>query len=515
MQFPGEVLILEADPARRVALETILNFLGLKTQAGDVTDCLSYFDSNPTAVTVGILGSGPLPAEALLRDHPDTAFIAAGPGIVGARGQEAVNFMGCLDANPDYDRIVTLLHFCQSYISMRRLTDKSGTGAARLIKMLVGQGPAITAVRRLIEQVAQTEANVLILGESGTGKEVVARAVHELSPRGRKPFVPVNCGAIPGELLESELFGHEKGAFTGAFTSREGRFEMAAGGTLFLDEIGDMPLPMQVKLLRVLQERTFSRVGSNKQLTADVRIVAATHQNLEQMVADGSFREDLYYRLNVFPIETPPLRARPDDIPLLTQELVNRHSSRSRTTVRFTQAAMLQLMQNEWKGNVRELSNLVERLLILHPNEIVDLGDLPPKYRGAAPQDDPAAERSALLDKFSAPDETEDESEDDPENAVRGLEGADDNRPIRLPPLPIIEGEQDMARAFAPTLEPHGIVLKDMIAKIEINMIRQALQQSGGTVAKAAEILGLRRTTLVEKMKKYGINGDSEHPRPV
>ncbi|VAX06626.1 Flagellar regulatory protein FleQ, partial [hydrothermal vent metagenome] len=187
---------------------------------------------------------------------------------------------------------------------------------------MVGSSSSISKVKKLMEQVADSEATVLILGESGTGKEVVAQNLHNLSNRGDKNFVPVNCGAIPSELLESELFGHEKGAFTGAITARQGRFEMAEGGTLFLDEIGDMSLPMQVKLLRVLQERTFERVGSNKTIHANVRILAATHRELENNIRDGKFREDLFYRLNVFPIEIPPLRDRLEDIPLLVNELI-------------------------------------------------------------------------------------------------------------------------------------------------------------------------------------------------
>jgi Response regulator containing CheY-like receiver, AAA-type ATPase, and DNA-binding domains len=202
----------------------------------------------------------------------------------------------------------------------------------------------------------------LILGESGTGKEVVARNVHFLSERKDGPFIPVNCGAIPGELLESELFGHEKGAFTGAISARKGRFELAEGGTLFLDEIGDMPLQMQVKLLRVLQERTFERVGGNKPLQCNVRIIAATHRNLETMISEDKFREDLYYRLNVFPIDSPALRQRKDDIPLLLQELNSRIQGDGVEGVRFTEQAIASLMEHEWAGNVRELSNLVERL---------------------------------------------------------------------------------------------------------------------------------------------------------
>ncbi len=507
MQFSGDLLILEQNGDKRQTLETIFNFLGLNCQSGEVADCLSFFESDAAKVDVCVVGDtdGKAAGGDLMTGHPNTAFIVCDENDKTDYGKHA-NFMGRIGQEPDYDSIVSLLHYCQSFNTMRRLSGKSGAGAARLIKMLVGQGPAITKVRRLIEQVAVTDANVLILGESGTGKEVVARAIHELSSRSKKPFVPVNCGAIPGELLESELFGHEKGAFTGAFAAHEGRFEMAAGGTLFLDEIGDMPLQMQVKLLRVLQERKFERVGSNKQINADVRIVAATHQNLEKMVEEGTFREDLFYRLNVFPIDTPPLRKRADDIPLLVQELVNRHSKDTHAQIRFTQAAMLQLMQDESKGNERELGNLVERLLILHPNEIVDVGDLPPKYRGEIKEDDPVSERQALLDSFSnlpLPGESEEEE-------FASMEfGDDDSKPIKLPPLPVIEGEDEMAKAFLPTLSADGVNLKDMVSNIEISMIRQALQQSNGVVAKASDILGLRRTTLVEKMKKYGISAQN------
>ena len=220
---------------------------------------------------------------------------------------------------------------------------------------LVGETEAVKDVRFLIEQVAKTDANVLILGESGTGKEVVARNVHLLSKRINGPFVPVNCGAIPAELLESELFGHEKGAFTGAISARKGRFELAQGGTLFLDEIGDMPLQMQVKLLRVLQERSYERVGGTKAIQADVRVIAATHRNLETMIEEGSFREDLYYRLNVFPIENPSLSERADDIPLLLKELMRRVNDQTGSTAKFTERAVESLKEHAWPGNIRRL----------------------------------------------------------------------------------------------------------------------------------------------------------------
>ena len=293
------------------------------------------------------------------------------------------------------------------------------------------------------------------------------------------------------------------------------RFELAEGGTLFLDEIGDMPFAMQVKLLRVLQERKFTRVGSNKIINANVRVIAATHQNLETMVEEKRFRQDLFYRLNVFPIETPPLRERTDDIPILIQELVNRHGKEQHTTIRFTQRAMLTLMQDEWKGNVRELSNLVERLLILHPNEVIDISDLPAKYRGDQIQDDPVAEREALLEAFTCTDEFDSVDDNFDMDFDESLVASDldseqaAQKRAELPDLPVIRDEEDMAQAFIPRLSSDGVNLKDMIMDIEISMIKQALEQTNGVVAKAAETLGLRRTTLIEKMKKYGISAQA------
>ena len=226
--------------------------------------------------------------------------------------------LGVLPARLGYQDVLGALHEAELFQSYDKPLRKEYS--SHLFRTLVGSSRGIHYVRKLIRQVAISEASVLILGESGTGKEVVARNVHYYSKRRHQPFVPVNCGAIPPDLLESELFGHEKGAFTGAYSTRQGRFELAEGGTLFLDEIGDMPLAMQVKLLRVLQEHTFERVGSNASMQADVRIVAATHQNLEHLVNEGKFRMDLYYRLNVFPIEMPPLRDRVEDIPMLRSE---------------------------------------------------------------------------------------------------------------------------------------------------------------------------------------------------
>ena len=342
-----------------------------------------------------------------------------------------------------------------------------------LFRSLVGISKGVARVRQLIEQVADTEANVLILGDSGTGKEVVARNLHYHSNRSDKPFVPVNCGAIPPDLLESELFGHEKGAFTGAISARQGRFELANGGTLFLDEIGDMPLPMQVKLLRVIQERVFERVGSNKSIKADVRIIAATHRNLESEISEGRFREDLFYRLNVFPIDMPSLAERVEDIPLLLEELIVRMETNKRGSVRITPAAISALQQYSWPGNVRELSNLVERLLIMFPNGLVDLQDLPEKYRQGI--DVPATVAISV---------TANENPEIQQRAVSHIV----NQAINQDVLPA-----------------EGIDLKAHLLNLESSLIKQALDDANGVVAHAAQRLNMRRTTLVEKMRKYGL----------
>lgn len=359
-----------------------------------------------------------------------------------------------------YADLSDVLHRAQVY----RLGNKKGGGInLDLFRSLVGNSRSIVEVRKLIEQVADSDATVLILGESGTGKEVVARNLHYHSARRDKPFVPINCGAIPGELLESELFGHEKGAFTGALNARRGRFELAEGGTLFLDEIGDMPMAMQVKLLRVLQERTYERVGSNKVMTADVRVVAATHQNLEELIKEGKFREDLFYRLNVFPIEMPPLRDRIDDVPLLVNELIARMEHEKRGSVRFTPACMIALCQYRWPGNVRELSNLLERMVIMYPYGIVDVSDLPAKFRPGRTKGD-------------------------------------------TPPVAIDQHFVPSTEIPSSRLPRDGLDLKEHISSVECQLIQQALDEADGVVAHAAKRLKMRRTTLVEKLRKYGLH---------
>ena len=353
-----------------------------------------------------------------------------------------------------------------------------------------GASKAMRAVHRLIEQVAPFDTNVLILGESGTGKEMVARHIHELSGRAAHPFVPVNCGAIPADLLESELFGHEKGAFTGALSTRLGRFEFAEGGTLFLDEIGDMSLQMQVKLLRVLQERSFERVGSNKTIRCNVRIIAATHRDLDAAIIAGRFREDLYYRLNVFPLQMPPLRERLDDLPVLIEHLVQRQGHSAGRAMRLDQGAMNCLARNRWPGNVRELANLLERLAILFPAQTITAADLPDRYRGSAARG-MAGQRGAhrctgqslLVDAVNC----------------RGTGELECRLQER-------ESDAVVYEMMDAELPRGGIDLKDHLSAIEIGLIRKALEEADGTVAGAARLLRMRRTTLVEKLRKYRLS---------
>ena len=395
----------------------------------------------------------------------------------------------------------------------------------QLARHLVGSSAAIESVRRLVAQVAPSEASVLILGESGTGKEVIAQGIHRGSRRAEGPFVPVNCGAIPGELLESELFGHEKGAFTGAISTRQGRFELAAGGTLFLDEIGDMPLPMQVKLLRVLQERRFERVGSNRTQRCDVRVIAATHQDLERRVEAGDFRTDLFYRLNVFPIDVPPLRERVEDIPALVRRFVELMQGEGRGSVAIGDQAMACLMAYRWPGNVRELSNLVERLAILYPEAPVAARDLPPKF---APQGPRIPRRGGpAVDGDPAPGQALATSAEAPGGAASAAEPYTETHPepyTQTHPDPHTQADSrqvspvsgadahthtdphtDPHALLTPVLPQRGIDLKAHLADLERAFMLQALKQSDWVVARAAKLLNLQRTTLVEKMRKYDL----------
>jgi sigma-54 specific flagellar transcriptional regulator A len=471
------VLMIETDPRWREHVRNVLEYQDYNVEAiASLAElrALSTWPEGLSAVLIGLCGSEEACVDVLNhvreRDKNIPVLLMVEKNRQGALVQEIAGEVNAVLELPL--RQGQLVGVLQTLRGNQPATP--GAGARRsleLFRSLVGDSPGISRVRRMIEQVAGSDANVLVLGESGTGKEVVARKLHYFSARRDKPFVPINCGAIPSELLESELFGHEKGAFTGAISARQGRFEMAEGGTLFLDEIGDMSLHMQVKLLRVLQERVFERVGSNRSIHTDVRIIAATHRNLEELIREGKFREDLFYRLNVFPIDMPPLRDRREDVPLLVEELTLRFRNEKRVSVKLTQAALDALSQYAWPGNVRELANLVERLAILLPNGTVDVHDLPEKYTANARLPLPRAVEA------SAP------------AAVAEVTA----HPISLPRLP-----------------REGLDIKEHLNNLEYTLIKQALDEAGGVVAHAAERLRLRRTTLVEKLRKYGLSRADE-----
>ena len=312
---------------------------------------------------------------------------------------------------------------------------------------IVGTSPALRDVLEIVTKVADTDSTVLITGESGTGKELIARAIHYNSRRADQRLITVNCGAIPEELLESELFGHVRGAFTNAVSSREGRFALANGGTIFLDEIGDMSPNLQVKLLRVLQDRTFEPVGSSKSVTVNVRVIAATNQNLEAAIRESRFREDLYYRLNVIPLEVPPLRERHEDIPMLAQYFLDVMNQERGTKIdSISDEAMARLCTYEWPGNVRELENLMERLTVLRGEGEIRVADLPAAFH---------------------------------RNSV-----------------PVLR---------VPQVSSGGIAFRDVVDRFETDLILQALEQTHWNKNKAAQLLGLNRTTLIEKIKKKGL----------
>ncbi|MBU3652869.1 MAG: sigma-54-dependent Fis family transcriptional regulator [Limnohabitans sp.] len=354
----------------------------------------------------------------------------------------------------------------------------------------IGGSACAQTLRDMLATIARSPSTVLITGESGTGKELLARSLHEQSDRAGNLFVPINCAAIPRELLESELFGHRKGAFTGAVADRVGRFELAHGGTIFLDEIGDMPMDMQVKLLRVLQERTVDPVGSTKQIPVDVRVIAATHRDLEKEIDQGRFREDLYYRLNVLPIETPALRERPDDVEDLLHHFARMFAAPGKSPIRFDPVFIQALQRYDWPGNVRELSNLVDRFSTLYAGQQVDFMGIPrgflPKGLAAIQLDMRGSEPVVATQSLTPPDEVLAEMAFEPTREETNVEDI----------IMLAQGGLDV-------LPPEGISLKDKLAEIERSMIEQALQRAQGNVSRTAKLLNLQRTTLIEKINKY------------
>ncbi len=421
-----------------------------RDRAADIGRRLRFLDYEPIIVDAASADVDGI-AAVLGAGSPDDALDAA--AIELRRRHPGLPFLCLTDAEAPRGGPNWRLELPLKKSQLERLLSRAVryTGKERRHR-ITGTSHPIRRVRRLIEEVADFDTTVLVTGQSGTGKELVARTVHELSERADRPFVPINCGAIPADLLESELFGHEKGAFTGAVSTRKGRFELADGGTLFLDEIGEMSLDMQVKLLRVLQERSYVRVGSNELRQCDVRIVAATHVDLPEAVGNGEFREDLFYRLNVFPIEMPPLYKRMSDLPQLLDELLIAQTGSAEGELRVSPEAITVLARYPWPGNIRELSNLVERLAILKPDGLITVEDLPPKYRANAAS------------------------------------------PLAADVTPVAEA----MRMTDANLKAH-------LQTIEQDLIDQAMEASDGVVAKAARLLSMRRTTLVEKIGKYQV----------
>jgi DNA-binding NtrC family response regulator len=392
---------------------------------------------------------GSVVMDAALDRYPDiVAIVVTGYGTV----KDAVEAIkrGAWDFVSKPFQIDELLHALDSALEQRRLKSENAYLRAQLderyrFEGLIGKSPAMKRLFQLLETVAATNSTILITGETGTGKEVVARAIHHNSPRKTHRYVALNCSAIPETLLEAEIFGHVRGAFTGAVGNRQGRLEQAHKGTLFLDEVGTMSPGLQMKLLRVLQEREFERVGDSNTIKVDVRVIAATNSDLTRMVAEGQFREDLYYRLNVIPVQIPPLRERRDDIPLLIQHFLDKFREGGGAAVTVSQEAMRRLMSYAWPGNVRQLENATERAMAFGGSRgQIEAADLPPEIAGAEP---PSVNASVAL----------------PED---------------------------------------GLDLDALVANIERELIHRSLERTGGNKGQAAKLLNLKRTTLVEKLKR-------------
>ncbi len=446
-----KVLIVDENESRSAALASTLSSTYDISVVGDGESALSVIKKGEIAI---VLTEASLPGmdsigliEKLSQLNPKTVVIvtAGDPTVeraVAATKAGAFNYVKTPAAKEVIE--LTVRRAAQLY---EQLASK-GSGPASF-QNIVGESASIKDIFTLIERVADSDSSILVLGESGTGKELIAKTIHYNSNRVDEPFVPVNCGAIPSELLESELFGHEKGAFTGAVSSRPGRFERAHGGTIFLDEIGELAFPLQVKLLRVLQEREFERVGGNKTIQVDVRIVAATNRDLEECVRNRTFREDLYYRLNVIPVHVPALRERRDDIPLLANYFLKKLCARKvREITGISDKAMKLFVDYPWPGNIRELENIIERIVILKPDEgHVSIEDVPEK--------------------------------------ISGHSGADSIYPLDIP--------------------HEGVSLPKLIDEMERDFIQKALEKADGVKARAADLLGINRTTLLEKMKKKGL----------
>ena len=370
--------------------------------------------------------------------------------------------------------------------------------------------PEIRALRELIKTLGPSDSTVLILGESGTGKELVAKALHECSSRAKGPFIPVNCGAIPRDLLESELFGHKRGSFTGAISDRKGRFQLADKGTLFLDEIGDMSMDLQVKLLRVLQERKVDPVGSLGAIPIDVRVIAATHQNIESLIDEGRFRKDLYYRLNVMPVEVQPLAERVKDIPVLIEHFAKQQAQGAKAPISISQASMELLSNYDWPGNVRELSNLIDRYTTLYAGQEVDLRSVPVSMVPAGIKKlmgldcIGVANRNQLGNIETKPSARKLKFVKEENFRLSSIKTKDKESSILDSPIDQVQRVIALAQG-GQDFPDEGVELKQRLLEIETHLIREALSKAKGNVSKTARLLSLQRTTLIEKINKYGI----------
>jgi DNA-binding NtrC family response regulator len=446
------ILLVEDEAPLRAAIAEQLTDRGYHVEQADSGEAaiarLAEFAYDVIITDLRLPGlSGADVLEAAVARYPDiVAIVVTGFGTV----KDAVEAIkrGAWDFVSKPFQIDELLHALDSALEQRRLKSENAYLRAQLeeryrFEGIIGKSPAMNRLLQLLETVAPTSSTILVMGETGTGKEVVARAIHHNSPRRSQRFVALNCSAIPETLLEAELFGHVRGAFTGAVGNRQGRLEQAHKGTLFLDEVGTMSIGLQTKLLRALQEREFERVGDSHTIKVDVRVIAATNSDLARMVAEGTFREDLYYRLNVIPVHLPPLRERKDDISLLVRHFLEKFQ----TDKTISQEAMRRLMAYEWPGNVRQLENAVERAVAFSGGRTqIDVGDLPTEIQ--------QAEEVVMLSAIALPDE--------------------------------------------------GVNLDRFMADIERDLIQRSLDRTGGNKGAAAKLLGLKRTTLVEKLKRQG-----------
>ena len=451
----AHLLLVEDETPLRLALADLLADAGfhvVQAHAGEeAVAALSQFAFDIVLTDLrlpGLAGTGVL--DAALDRYPDIIVVVmTGYGTV--RDAVALIKRGAADLITKPFQSEELLHVLHGALEQRRLRNENAYLRSQLqaryrFEGIIGQSRVLRELFDVLETVASTTSTILVTGETGTGKELVARAIHHNSPRKAHRFVAVNCAALPETLLESELFGHVKGAFTGAINTRQGRFELAHKGTLFLDEIGTMSLGLQSKLLRVLQGREFERVGGNETIKVDVRVIAATNAPLKRMIAEGAFREDLYYRLNVFQVTLPPLRERREDVPLLIKHFVNKFAPEAPPQI--SQGAMRCMMAFDWPGNVRQLENAVERAVTMRGSRPeIDVGDLLPEMQEA-----PAPTATPYVD-----------------------------------------------------LPEEGLDLNDYLSSIERDLIRRSLERTRGNRNKAAEVLRIKRTTLVEKMKRLGL----------